>query len=314
MTDIFSPFYEENVDLRAQVRAILVREKMKLPPLEAGMTRPFIPLDGCSGTEKEMIKQFIDTQGGEALQELVAQVTLGPAQSQNCLSPASFAGIFHDLKVLMSRGRKKSQEFSPYDAMMAVLERMRLVYYDNSFYVQKEAVFRSISEADLRTAIFAILEPMIAAGKNHKIVNSAVEALKMNGNIHAAKTSEDSDRVFFLNGAYSISQRQCAPILPTDFFTTYIPLYYSHQPGGCPYFEQYLEQVSGGDESIKRLIWEMIGYLLVPDMAAKVFFVLQGVGDSGKSLLGNLISSLFNPEAVSHMDSTDSVTASPLAA
>lgn len=37
-------------------------------------------------------------------------------------------------------------------------------------------------------------------------------------------------------------------------------------------------------------------------MSAKSFFLLQGVGDSGKSVLGNLISSMFNPEALAHLD------------
>ena len=37
-------------------------------------------------------------------------------------------------------------------------------------------------------------------------------------------------------------------------------------------------------------------------MSGKSFFLLQGVGDSGKSVLGNLISNMFNREALAHLD------------
>ena len=46
----------------------------------------------------------------------------------------------------------------------------------------------------------------------------------------------------------------------------------------------------------------MLGYLIMPDMNGKCFFLLCGVGDSGKSVLGDLIASLFNPNAVAHID------------
>lgn len=293
--DIFSCFYEES-DNATEAKAIIARLQNEMPPPEDGFRTPFMSLDRCSDAEKEVIKKFIEEEGNHAQQPATA-LTLPPAD------PVGHWGVFGFVREYLPFGKKKrSTDLSAYDAMMIVLRNVKLVYYEGLFYVQQCSIFKQISEPDLKTLIFGILEPTFDAGVNPKIVNAVVDALKMNGRIKVTQTSEDSDRVFFIDGAYSISKQQLMPIRPDDFFTTYVPIEFTPQHGGCPYFEQYLEQVSGGDEGIKRLIWEMIGYLLVPDMQAKAFFVLQGVGDSGKSVLGNLIRSLFNPESVSHME------------
>lgn len=70
----------------------------------------------------------------------------------------------------------------------------------------------------------------------------------------------------------------------------------------CPTFQQFLEVVSGDDAVLQRRIWQMIGYLLVPDQTGKSFFLLQGVPNSGKTVLGNLIRSCFGGDVVSALD------------
>lgn len=49
-------------------------------------------------------------------------------------------------------------------------------------------------------------------------------------------------------------------------------------------------------------IYEFIGYVLSPDTNAKVFFVLQGVPNSGKSVLTTFLSGLFTENAVMTLD------------
>ena len=46
----------------------------------------------------------------------------------------------------------------------------------------------------------------------------------------------------------------------------------------------------------------MLGYIFACDTDGKVFFLLQGVSNSGKSVLLELLRSMFNPEAVSTLD------------
>lgn len=47
---------------------------------------------------------------------------------------------------------------------------------------------------------------------------------------------------------------------------------------------------------------EAMGYIFTTDMNAKVFIFIQGVGNSGKSVFGQLLSDFFAPEVVSNLD------------
>lgn len=60
--------------------------------------------------------------------------------------------------------------------------------------------------------------------------------------------------------------------------------------------------IADGDLDLVTRIFEMIGYLLVPDTSAKVFFLLQGVPDSGKSVLGRYLEGFFPPQCVTALD------------
>lgn len=65
---------------------------------------------------------------------------------------------------------------------------------------------------------------------------------------------------------------------------------------------RFFNEIAGGDAELVARIYEMIGYLLVPDTSAKVFFLLQGVPDSGKSVLGRFLEGFFPPQCVTALD------------
>lgn len=76
----------------------------------------------------------------------------------------------------------------------------------------------------------------------------------------------------------------------------------SHQSEECPAFDKFLYDITGGDELLIKRIWEFVGYCLTQDTNAKVYFVLQGVPDSGKSLLCNLVMDYFPEDKVSSLN------------
>ena len=55
--------------------------------------------------------------------------------------------------------------------------------------------------------------------------------------------------------------------------------------------------MTGGDPLLIRRIWQFLGCCLTQDMNIKAIFVLQGISNSGKSVLVNLLKSFF-PEDV----------------
>lgn len=96
------------------------------------------------------------------------------------------------------------------------------------------------------------------------------------------------------NGEVDLRTMTLGPSMPAHRLVHYLDVpWLGPQP--CPIFSTFLQQVSGGNAELSQRIIEVIGYLLVQDYGAKKFVVFQGVGDSGKSLLGNLIVSFFLP-------------------
>ena len=88
-----------------------------------------------------------------------------------------------------------------------------------------------------------------------------------------------------------------------DYLTMYtIQGDYLGQNVLCPIFDKFLDEVTGGDSELITRIYQMIGYIISPKLDRKALFLLQGVPNSGKTLLSSFIESLFNREAVFSMD------------
>lgn len=69
----------------------------------------------------------------------------------------------------------------------------------------------------------------------------------------------------------------------------------------CPQFDQLLSVIANSDKILVENIWRIIGYLLSNDNNWKAFFVFQGLKDTGKSLLANIISEILDADAVVSM-------------
>ena len=202
-----------------------------------------------------------------------------------------------------SRGRRN--EPTIHDFIRQVLMTFTIVTFDNCFYWRQEGgfVFSPISNEELTSLIYSTLRPTLEVyGKTFRLAEDIVRSLKYEQAIRVFAPTETLNRIFFLNGTVNPATGQLTPFLKNDFSPTFINFPYPTEHVKCPRFDAFLDNISRGDPAIQMAIWQMVGYLLTPDTAGKVFFVLQGVGDSGKSVLGNLISSFFNPEAVAYLD------------
>lgn len=70
----------------------------------------------------------------------------------------------------------------------------------------------------------------------------------------------------------------------------------------APVTANFFKSISDNDQDLIERIWEMLACILVPDPTIKKFFLLSGVPDSGKSVLGNFIRSFFAKENVADLD------------
>lgn len=100
------------------------------------------------------------------------------------------------------------------------------------------------------------------------------------------------------NGVFELVEWKLHPHSPDQITFTYINAKYDPD-AKCPIFEGYLHQVTGGDPQLMERFWMVIGYLLIYPARGKFFIFMKGVGNSGKSVLGSFIRSLYPKESIS---------------
>ena len=174
---------------------------------------------------------------------------------------------------------------------------------DKDIYVYNNRFYEKVSEMTLKRKIMKRYEHKLKANGCTYTVNEIFNAILMNPYINQRELIPDSERVSFENCVLNIRTGREEIHSPNNFITYGINgNYLGHYTYHTPVFDKFMYDITGGDEQLILRILQMIGYILTPDTSAKVFFVLQGVPDSGKSVLTNLISNLISEEAVTTLD------------
>ena len=200
--------------------------------------------------------------------------------------------------------RKNTEECcTEYDIMQHIIQHVALCRYHKRLYryLSEKGYYEEVTKEDIPLMIMRYAESMIAQMGKANLLYGIGTLLKSTIYIPDVEDPE-SDYVCFRNGVLDLNTRRMNGYAPYLFFTHRIEANCYDQRCAAPRFSQYLVECMGGNTALISRVWEMLGYLLVPDNAAKCFFLLRGEGDSGKSVLGNLIGSLFSDNAVANLD------------
>ena len=66
--------------------------------------------------------------------------------------------------------------------------------------------------------------------------------------------------------------------------------------------DDLIDRASGNDKSVKKLFYEVLGYIISQNSTAKKFFVFATAPDSGKSIIGEFIGRLIGDENTSNVE------------
>lgn len=77
---------------------------------------------------------------------------------------------------------------------------------------------------------------------------------------------------------------------------------YLEDKESTPIYDMLKENATGGDEESMKMFDHMLGYLMLPNRSGKCFFVLAPAKDSGKSVFGHFIESIYAGERVKTVD------------
>ncbi len=194
----------------------------------------------------------------------------------------------------------ESSENDPgsFDIAHFVVQHIPLIYCQDTLYAYGMGCYHEIGLTDLYNIIMTLCGDVIIKANNLYLLKSAAEAICVLPEIYRHSYECYPHLIPFTNGIPELNTMVFMPCDPGYFFTYGVALEYNPENVFCPVFLQYLNSVTSGNQDLQVRILEIIGYLLSDNNNAKKFFVFVGGGNSGKSILINLIESLFTEDSV----------------
>ena len=164
------------------------------------------------------------------------------------------------------------------------------------------AFYERMDRNDLDTLIFGSLREELSVNGSSKQIKSVAAAIMAEPEIEVSELDAAACGLCLQNGVLNITTFELYPHSPKFFFTWKMSVSWCG-PQPCPVFDAFLCTVTGGDSVLTQRFWEAIAYVLMPnDNRAKKFLIMIGLGDTGKSVLGELLRSFFDPNFVGSVD------------
>lgn len=115
---------------------------------------------------------------------------------------------------------------------------------------------------------------------------------------HVSKLKEAKDYINLENGLFNLKTMELQEHTSEIFSTCQLPFEYDEE-AECPNFKDFMEKLTLGDDELKSVIQEIMGYVLTHRVDAQKFFIFWSAGSSGKSTLCDVFVWLAGEENVS---------------
>lgn len=206
----------------------------------------------------------------------------------------SLIGTLPKEKVYLAEAQS---EISTYDLMSMFLEKFFVLTRKKKFYLYNGKYYEISDVSSIKQKMLGAFREVVR-DKNISFIEGAVKYLLIEPNIVIEDKDVRDDLVAFDNKVLNINTGLTYAHSP-DYIVTYAinASYIDEYCPLTPVFDDFLEQITGGDVNLIARIWMMIGYVLTPDTKAKCIFLLQGVGNSGKSIIVKLLQRLLSNDA-----------------
>lgn len=167
-----------------------------------------------------------------------------------------------------------------------ILRRDKLLYvYDNNHYTSDSAIIERLAVKHI-------------PGLNRNQRNEVLDYLRL-----VAPEIPDISYYYIIckNCIVDVRDRKAYPYSKDFFIPTLINATYDPKIRKCEVVDKFMARVTENDSEIEDLIYEMIGYCLIPTSKFQKSFILFGDGSNGKSTLLDMIISLLGDYNVSSL-------------
>ena len=188
-----------------------------------------------------------------------------------------------------------------------LVKKVKMWIYEEDFYVfsVEEGIYRKMTDAEIYRLINYHYGKIIEGSGGFPVYLEICNYLKVDCKLALTKEVQLPLNLWaFRNGLVDVWTGKVIENIGQYFVRNVLNANYYYR-AECPLFEKYLWSISGGDENIRKLLWQVVGYLLSRDTGAKVFFVCIGPKDTGKSLFARVLTDIIGIDSVSFLSAKD---------
>ena len=179
--------------------------------------------------------------------------------------------------------------------------RVHLVSLQGSCYLAYHAggVYKMLKDDEVAKIAYHTLKEVGFTGWS---INYRREILEAIGNqvLEIKDTDPNKDLINVRNGMLDINDFSLVEHHPKHYSTKRFPIIYDPE-AACPVFESFLHDITLGDEELKVVFQEMLGYILVNRTYGEKSYFFYGTGSNGKSVMSQVIKAMVGEENVSHV-------------
>lgn len=181
-----------------------------------------------------------------------------------------------------------------------LIEKHHIIKIDAKLYVYDDGVYVMLDTDKLNELVMCKLK------NTTKNMRGELNAYIFN--FAPVKQQSSYNYILFKNCIYDIVHRHTLPITPDYIFLNRIDHNYNPDAPVVPVVDTVFNNLSCGDEEVKSLLQEIIGYTFYRRNKLRKFFVLVGDGFNGKSTYLDMIENLLSASNVARVDLQELVT------
>lgn len=162
-------------------------------------------------------------------------------------------------------------------------------------YRYKNGVYQLWLDSEIKDYINELIGKLATRFEQGEILNQIRYTKVINRN----SINKDKFLLNFTNGLFNLETKEFSEHSPKIISIIQFPIEYNPE-ASCPKIEKFLKEVTEKEEDI-RGIYELIGYLLLPEYLYQKAWMFSGEGCNGKSTLLSLIEKIIGEKNCSHI-------------
>ncbi|MBR7132798.1 MAG: hypothetical protein IKD04_04645 [Clostridia bacterium] len=183
-------------------------------------------------------------------------------------------------------------------------KKVHFCFIEGILYAFNGICYDVVSDIDVVKLYRSCVDFALDSDKGMGAINQLYNCLLSDETIPKAIRKRNLRIAVLKNGIYDAENMTLLPHSPENIVCYYIDANYIEN-GECPCFDNFLYETFDSNELYINRFWLSVGYLLLETLEGKVFFFMGLARDSGKSLVGRFIESLFPEKYVSNIELND---------